>query len=35
VASSGAAAIMRKENLRPATLRELWTMYGSPPLGEG
>jgi CheY-like chemotaxis protein len=32
VASSGALEIMR--NLRPPTLRELWTMYASPPLGE-
>jgi DNA-binding NarL/FixJ family response regulator len=34
VASSGAAAIVRKEGLRPSTLRELWTMYGSRPPGE-
>jgi DNA-binding NarL/FixJ family response regulator len=34
VASSGAAAIVRKEGLRPSTLRELWTLYGSPPPGE-
>ena len=35
VASSGAAAIMRKEDLRPSTLRELWSIHGSPPPGEG
>jgi DNA-binding NarL/FixJ family response regulator len=35
VAASGASAIVRKEDLRPSTLREMWTMYGSPPLGEG
>jgi DNA-binding NarL/FixJ family response regulator len=35
VASSGAAAIMRKEGLRPSTLRELWTVYASPPPGDG
>jgi DNA-binding NarL/FixJ family response regulator len=35
VASSGASAIMRKEALRPSTLREVWTMYGSAPPAEG
>lgn len=34
-ASSGASAIMRKEELRSSKLRDLWTMYGSPPLAEG
>jgi two-component system, NarL family, invasion response regulator UvrY len=29
LASSGAAAMMRKQDLRPATLRELWTIHGS------
>jgi DNA-binding NarL/FixJ family response regulator len=35
VASSGAAAIMRKQDLRPSTLRELWRTFGSPPLDDG
>jgi len=35
VASSGAAAVMRKEELRPSTLRELWRIHGSPPPREG
>jgi two-component system, NarL family, nitrate/nitrite response regulator NarL len=34
-ASSGASAIMRKEELRSSKLRELWTTYGSRPLAEG
>jgi DNA-binding NarL/FixJ family response regulator len=34
-ASSGAAAIVRKDGLRPSTLRELWTLHGSRPPGEG
>jgi DNA-binding NarL/FixJ family response regulator len=32
-ARSGAATIMRKEDLRPSTLRDLWTIHGSPPSG--
>ncbi|HET6870102.1 MAG TPA: response regulator transcription factor [Solirubrobacteraceae bacterium] len=35
VASSGASTIMRKENLRPSSLRRLWASYGSPPPGDG
>jgi DNA-binding NarL/FixJ family response regulator len=35
VASSGAAAIMAKEDLRPATLRKLWAIHGRPASGEG
>jgi two-component system invasion response regulator UvrY len=30
VASCGAAAAIRKEDLRPSTLRELWTSHGRP-----
>ena len=33
VASSGAVATVRKENLRPSTLRDMWSMYGRPSLG--
>jgi CheY-like chemotaxis protein len=33
-AASGAAAIVRKESLRPSTLRELWAIHGSPAPGE-
>jgi two-component system, NarL family, invasion response regulator UvrY len=35
VASSGAVAIMRKEDLRPSTLRDLWATHGSPRSGDG
>jgi DNA-binding NarL/FixJ family response regulator len=35
VASSGASTIIRKESLRPSTLRELWTIHGSARPGEG
>jgi two-component system, NarL family, invasion response regulator UvrY len=35
VARSGAAAMIRKEDLRPSTLRDLWTIHGSPPSGDG
>lgn len=35
VASSGAVALVRKQDLRPAALRELWTLHGRSPLGEG
>jgi DNA-binding NarL/FixJ family response regulator len=35
VASSGAVALVPKQGLKPSTLRELWTTYGTPPLGSG
>ena len=35
VASSGAVAIMRKEDLRASTLRDLWTIHGGTRPGDG
>jgi hypothetical protein len=30
VPSSGAAALVRKQDLKPSTLRDLWAIHGSP-----
>jgi DNA-binding NarL/FixJ family response regulator len=35
VASSGAVALVRKQDLKPSLLRELWAIHGSPPLSDG
>lgn len=35
VAACGAAASVRKQDLRPSLLRALWTAYGRRPLNEG
>jgi two-component system, NarL family, invasion response regulator UvrY len=34
VASSGAVALVRKQDLRSSLLRELWTTHGAGPRGE-
>jgi two-component system, NarL family, invasion response regulator UvrY len=35
VASSGAAALVRKQDLKPSLLRELWVAHGAGPRSEG
>jgi len=35
VASSGAVAFVRKQDLTPTVLRDLWTAHGTRPLVEG
>jgi two-component system, NarL family, invasion response regulator UvrY len=35
VASSGAVALVRKQDLKPSLLRELWTIHGRPRRRDG